>query len=123
MKGNVPAGAKRITNFGDLMGGWKAYMFGAGQEWLFNATIDAGQNGAQAVFDWFYVHSDSTGEGHEDTAPNSTFTGSWENASLDAVGSGRLTLVAFWQQDGHQYATGSFIWPDGGQCTIALVRP
>ena len=42
---------------------------------------------------------------------------------LDATGSGRITLTAFWEQDGHQYATGSFIWPSGETDTIALVRP
>jgi hypothetical protein len=42
---------------------------------------------------------------------------------LDAMGSGRITLTAFWEQDGHQYATGSFMWPSGETEVIALVRP
>ena len=40
-----------------------------------------------------------------------------------AMGSGRITLTAFWEQDGHQYATGSFMWPIGETEVIALVRP
>ena len=91
-------------------------------EWLLNVTIDAGQSGATVEFDWYYLRSNGK-DVREDSTPNSSFKGTWKNNSLDATGSGRLTIVAFWQQGDHQYATGSFIWPDGGTSNIALVRP
>lgn len=122
-KGNVPAGATRIVELGSLTGGWKAYMFGASMEWLLNANIDVGQSAVSIMLDWYYVRDGETGESFEDTTPNSTFSGPFDGGMLDATGPGRVTLAAFWEQDGHQYAVGSFVWPDGEQCTIALVRP
>lgn len=121
--GNVPAGATRILDVGSITGGWKAYMFGGNMEWLLNANIDVGQSAMSIMLDWFYVHDGATDEGFDDTTPNSVFSGEFDGGMLDATGSGRITLAAFWEQDGHQYATGSFVWPDGTQCTIALVRP
>ena len=122
-KGNVPAGAKRIVELGSVTGGCKAYLFGGNMEWLLNANIDVGQSEVSIMLDWFYAHNGETGEGFEDTTPNSTFSGPFDGGMLDAVGPGRVTLAAFWEQDGHQYAVGSFMWPDGELYTIALVRP
>ena len=51
------------------------------------------------------------------------FTGAFDGGMLDVSGSGRITLTAFWEQDGHQYATGSFMWPSGETEVIVLVRP
>ena len=37
---------------------------------------------------------------------------------------GRIADFTYWREDDrHQYATGSFIWPSGETDTIALVRP
>ena len=122
-KGNVPSGATRILELGSLTGGWKAYMFGGNMERLLNANIDVGQSEVSIMLDWFYVHDGETDKGFEDTTPNTTFSGAFDGGMLDAVGPGRVTLAAFWEQDGHQYAVGSFMWPDGEVHTIALVRP
>ena len=122
-KGNAPAGAARITDFGKLTGGWKAYMYGGNLERLLNVSIDAGQSGAQVTLDWYYIRDNKQDKVFEDTTPSSSFTGSFDGGMLDATGSGRITLTAFWEQDGHQYATGSFMWPSGETEVIALVRP
>jgi hypothetical protein len=121
MKGNAPSDSKRIADFGVLKGGWKCYIVGD-MEWLANADIDAGQSGASVAIDWYYLR-DASGDAHEDSTPTSTFTGTFDGGILDATGSGRVTIAAFWEKDGHQYATGSFIWPSGETCTVALVRP
>ena len=121
MKGNAPADARRIVDFGALRGGWKCYIVGD-MEWLANAAIDAGQSGAIIAIDWYYLR-DASGDAYEDTTSTSTFTGSFDGGMLDATGSGRVTIAAFWEKDGHQYATGSYIWPSGEIATIALVRP
>ncbi|MBQ6453393.1 MAG: zinc ribbon domain-containing protein [Coriobacteriales bacterium] len=120
-KGNMPVGVTPITNLGDVTGGWKAYLFGNGIEQLMNVDIQVGQSDVVMTFDWYYSRYD--GDAHEDDTPDSTFTGSWDDGWLDAVGPGRVTIVAFWEQDGVQYATGSFLWPDGGTGTILMVRP
>ncbi len=122
-KGNAPSGVKRITDFGTVMGSWKGYMHGGNLERLFNVTIDAAQSGATATFNWYYIRDNKAGKVYEDSAANSTFTGKFDGGMLDATGSGRLTLTAFWEQDGHQYATGSFMWPSGETEVISLVRP
>ena len=122
-KGNAPAGAARIVDFGKLTGGWKAYMYGGNLERLLNVTIDAGQSGAQVTLDWYYIRDNKQDKAFEDTTASSTFTGTFDGGMLDAMGSGRITLTAFWEQDGHQYATGSFMWPSGETEVIALVRP
>jgi len=122
-KGNAPAGAARITDFGKLTGGWKAYMYGGNLERLLNVTIDAGQSGAQVTLDWYYIRDNKADKIFEDTTASSTFTGAFDGGMLDVSGSGRITLTAFWEQDGHQYATGSFMWPSGETEVIVLVRP
>lgn len=122
-KGNAPAGVARITDFGKLTGGWKAYMYGGNLERLLNVSIDAGQSGAQVTLDWYYIRDNKQDKAFEDTTASSTFTGTFDGGMLDATGSGRITLTAFWEKDGHQYATGSFMWPSGETDTIALVRP
>ena len=121
MKGNVPADTKRIVDFGALMGGWKCYIVGD-MEWLANADIEAGQSGAAIAIDWYYIR-DASGNAREDTSSTSTFAGSFDGGMLDTTGEGRITIAAFWEKDGHQYATGSFMWPSGEISTIALVRP
>ena len=122
-KGNAPAGAARITDFGAVMGGWKAYMYGGNLERLLNVNIDAVQSGAQVTLDWYYIRDNKQDKAFEDTTANSTFTGKFDGGMLDATGPGRITLTAFWEQDGRQYATGSFMWPSGETEIIALVRP
>lgn len=106
-----------------MTGGWKGYIVGSGAERLMNADIQVAQSGVTVAIDWYYVRFGGSGNGSEDNTPNSSFKGTWSGNSLDATGSGRITLAAFWEKDGHQYATGSFIWPDGASATVALVRP
>ena len=122
-KGNAPAGAARIVDFGDVMGGWKAYMYGDNLERLLNVSIDAGQVGAVVTLDWYYIRDNKQDKVFEDTTASSAFTGAFDGGMLDATGSGRITLTAFWEKDGHQYATGSFMWPSGETEVIVLVRP
>lgn len=122
MKGNAPADAQRIVDFGALTGGWKGYIVGPNMEWLANADIEAGQAGATIAIDWYYIRA-ASGDVQEDTTPTSSFTGSFDGGMLDATGSGRITIAAFWQKGGRQYGVGSYMWPSGESATIALVRP
>lgn len=88
-----------------------------------NSDIEVGQAGVNLTIDWYYVRRGGSGDGQEDTTPTSAFTGTFDGGMLDATGSGRVTIAAFWQKDGHQYGVGSCIWPSGETSTIALVRP
>ena len=118
----MPSGAKRLTSLGDVTGGWKVYLYGGGMERLLSANIDVGQSAVTITLDWYYVR-DSTGKSFEDDTPNSKFSGKFDGGALEATGSGKINLATFWQQDGHQYAFGSFMWADGSISDIALVRP
>ena len=122
-KGNVPAGATRLTDLDAVTGGWKAYLYDSDMEWLLRVTIEAGQADVIAALDWYYLRPRDTGQSREDTTPTSFFSGTWDSGMLDAFGSGRVTLAAFWQQDGHQYAAGSLMWSDGNVSTLVLMRP
>ncbi len=107
-----------------MEGGWKGYVYGSDMEWLLNVRIDSVQGGVAVTLDWYYLRiGGASGEVRKDDAPDVLFSGSWSGGMLDATGSGRITIAAFWEKDGHQYATGSFIWPSGETGTIALVRP
>lgn len=122
-KGNVPAGATRLTDLDAVTGGWKAYLYDSDMEWLLHVTIEAGQSDVTTALDWYYLRPRDTGQSREDATPTSFFSGTWDSGMLDASGPGRVTLAAFWQQDGHQYAAGSLMWSDGNVSTLMLVRP
>ncbi len=123
-KGNVPDGATRLTGFADVEGGWKGYLYAGDMEWLLNAHIDSVQDGAAITIDWYYLRIGGvSGEVKKDDTADSLFNGAWADGQLDATGSGRVLVKAFWQQDDHQYAAGSFTWPDGETGTIILMRP
>ena len=122
-KGNVPAGATRLTDLDAVTGGWKAYLYDSDMEWLLHVTIEAGQSDVSTALDWYYLRPRDTGQSREDATPTSFFSGTWDSGMLDASGPGRVTLAAFWQQDGHQYAAGSLMWSDGNVSTLVLMRP
>ena len=123
-KGNVPDGATRLTGFADVEGGWKGYLYSGDMEWLLNARIDSVQDGAAITIDWYYLRIGGvSGEVKKDDTADSLFNGAWVDGELDATGSGRVLVKAFWQQDDHQYAAGTFTWPDGETGTIILMRP
>jgi len=123
-KGIVPEGATRLTGFEDVEGGWKAYLYSGDSEWLLNTRFDSVQDGAAVTIDWYYLRIGGVSEEvREDDTPDELFNGSWSGGTLDATGSGRITIAAFWEKDGRQYATGSFMWSSGETGTIALVRP
>jgi hypothetical protein len=123
-KGNVPDGATKLTGFADVEGGWKGYLYAGDMEWLLNARIDSVQDGAAITIDWYYLRIGGvSGEVRKDNTADSLFNGAWADGQLDATGSGRVLVKAFWQQDDHQYAAGTFTWPDGTTGTIILMRP
>lgn len=123
-KGNVPDGATRLTGFADVEGGWKGYLYAGDMEWLLNARIDSVQDGGAITIDWYYLRIGGvSGEVKKDDTADSLFNGAWADGQLDATGSGRVLVKAFWQLDDHQYAAGTFTWPDGTTGTIILMRP
>ena len=122
--GVVPSSATELKKFADVKGGWKAYVFGNGMERLCNVSISGKKDSAKLTVDWNYVHDTDTDKGKEDDTPDSKFEGDWESGlGLEVLGAGRIALTDFWEENGHQYGMGSFMWPSGETDTILLVRP
>ena len=123
------ADAETITNLGEVLGDWKAYILYDPErtgdeacEMLFNLKIDAGQNNIELLCDWYYIRYFKDEEpSYEDN--DSTFRGSWNEGSIDASGPGTLHISGFYERDGRQYALGSMTAKDGTPADLVLKRP
>ncbi len=122
-KPTPPADATTLTQFGDIAGEWKAYMYGGGTERLFNVSIGGTSGSILMDFDWDKIYDRNTGKTSDDNSGESLFKGALAGSALEATGSGKVTLTNFWEANGHQYATGTFMWPSGEVENVALVRP
>lgn len=130
LQGVLPDGAERMTASKYVCEGWKCYLYGdpdglyvAMMERFANVYINDSNGYIELLVDWFYVFDGSTGEGFEDSTPDSSFTGVWSDGRLDVLGSGSITLTDFYYLDGCEYAIGTMLWPDGTPLFVALVRP
>ena len=130
MRGILPAGAERLTNFEEVEGGWKMYIiddpydeYGSDVERFCRCAIGEDANGKGIGIRWDYVFEYFEGPGVEDDTPDTFFYGTWEDGCLDALGPGRVTITDFWYLDEHEYAVGTMIWTDGTPAAVFLVRP
>ena len=111
-----------------LEGGWKAYLRGNGEmdndvERYLNAEIHTVGSTGKVTLNWWYVFFPSEGSSFEETG-SSTFTGTWDGATLCAASSsGNLELTRFGTFGSTQYAIGTFLWPSGEADHLALMRP
>lgn len=124
MAGMVPEGSTELMDLSSVAGGWKAYMFGSGMERFCNANIEGSGQNATMTFKWGTAYDGATGQSHEDNTPDTVYKGTFSYGMFDSHDmSGNLTMSMFWENKGHQYATGLFQWPSGEYDTVALVRP
>ena len=93
-------------------------------ERFLNADISGTEENVTLTLDWYYIYLGDEDRGYDEDAPDSVFTGK-KNAdgTITAVGPGTLTLRQCVSRDGHQYAVGSLMWPDGIVSHVALARP
>ena len=131
MNGNAPAEPAAISDFSQVQGGWKAYIYtysvpgneySQSSEELLNVYVGGSEEKATLVFDWYYTRLES-GESHENGQPDTLYSGAWEGGTLDALGVGSVRLTKFWEEGGRQYAIGRVGWPDAADATIGMVRP
>ena len=128
---NLTASAIKLTDFDAVKGGWKAYILDdpagkrsqSSMEHFANINISGKPSDAKTTIDWIYLTLSDEGEGHDDTSPNSVFSGEWSNGTFTGIGSGKLTLKDFYFENGKEYGVGAYIWPDGVESIVALVRP
>lgn len=131
MGGNAPAEPAAISDFSQVQGGWKAYIYtysvpgneyAQSSEELLNVYVGGSEKKATLLFDWYYTRLES-GESHENGQPDARYLGTWEGGTLEALGVGSVRLAKFWEEGGRQYAIGHIDWPDAMDAAIGMVRP
>ena len=95
INGSLPAGSDRLTNFDELIGGWKAYIiddlngqYGSGIERLCNVNFSKDPNGNGMTFNWAYVYNTKTDESNTDYASPTAFYGNMQNGRFYGSGKG-----------------------------------
>lgn len=114
----------KINKFSAIKGGWKAYMVtdpknkrDSYREDYMNIKISGSAKKATVTFRWnTYVN------GKKVKTKNTKFTGKWKNNKIIAKGEGKVTLKAFYLDGKKEYATGTYMWPDGVKANIGLKR-
>ncbi len=132
MKRGKPDGVRTLSTLDEISGSWKAMVFldpsnrNAEKAQTFaTLTIDGSSNERIKIhlrryFTHFFNGNEIMDESSE--APD-FFSARWKSGQLIASGVGSFILTAFWEQDGKQYAIGTFSTQDGISSTMALVRP
>ena len=118
-----------IRDLGEVLGEWKAYILhdpynktGESCEMLFNADIEAEQDGISILCDWYYIRYFKDDEpSYQDN--DSHFSGTWDNGSIYAEGPGTMELKEFRRRGESQYAFGVMTSRDGTRGIIVLARP
>ena len=127
----MPRNVSTLTTLDDVQGGWKALFFqdpknkyGVKAYTLANVII-AGA-GSDLTFTIkrhntrFLTNNEKIDEEKES---DDVFQAKWTGGKLNASGAGSLTITSFWEQDGKQYAIGTFDSPDGIPVSLGMVRP
>ncbi len=125
-----PKGANSIADFSAITGSWKVLFFqdpknkyGVKAYTYANVTIDGSAEKLTYSIKRHSTRFLTTNETVKETDVDDVFNGKWKSGKLTASGAGSLTISAFWQQNGKQYATGTFDSPDGMPVSIGMVRP
>ena len=123
------ADAARITDPGEVLGEWKAYilydpenMTEESCEMLFKLNISVGQYDIELLCDWYYSRYFSKEEPEYEEG-STHYRGSWDNGAISATGSGTMNLNGFYEKDGRQYGLGTMNSKNGVPAVIVLVRP
>lgn len=129
-KGSLPDDIDRL-GFDEVTGSWKAYIitdpevkYDSMTESFLNASVSGSEDNVEITLDWNYTYINSEGSGYDDNSPDSVFTGAWSDGSVkDATGAGKISIDTFYYENGHEYAVGSMMWPDGIPAVVFFSRP
>ncbi len=131
MRRGKPSGVKILSDISEISGSWKAFLFldpsnkyDCKAHTLGTITID-GTNEKVKLYlkrysTRFFSDNETLNEANE--APDA-FSARWSAGKLNASGVGSMTITDFWEQDGKQYAIGTFSAQDGIPASLAMVRP
>lgn len=127
----MPRGVVTLTTLDDVQGGWKALFFqdpknkyGVKAYTLANIIIAGSASELTFTIKRHNTRFLTTNECiDEEKELDDVFSARWDNGKLNASGAGSLTITSFWEQDGKQYAIGTFDSPDGIPVSLGMVRP
>ncbi|MCR5636789.1 MAG: hypothetical protein K6F76_06410 [Clostridiales bacterium] len=123
--------AVRINDFSAITGGWKAHFITDPEnrsdsyyEDYLNISISGIEQSVNVAFAWYTRYLPSIDD-YIDVSDNvTTFFGSFSDGSITAsdTGMGKVEFTDFWFDNGKEYATGIYTWPDGVVGYIGLSR-
>ena len=117
----IPQDARTITDFREIAGSWKVLLrydvpedSGGSTVELLNYTVSGDEASAAVTADRYKILPAGEGEWlSEEEAEDEVYTGSWNDGSLLAAGSGEIRITVFYEYDGRQFGAGQFLTPDG----------
>lgn len=126
-----PKTANALTTLEDVQGGWKALFFqdpknkyGLKAYSLTNVIIAGSGSDLTFTVKHHSTRFLATNEKiNEENEFDDVFKAKWNNGKLNASGTGSLTITSFWEQNGIQYAIGTYDSPDGIPVSLGMVRP
>lgn len=131
MKAGKPNGVKTLSSLSDISGSWKAFLFldptnrnGEKAQTFGTVTFDGTNERIKVYLKRYYTHFFNDNENMDESseAPD-FFSARWKAGQLIASGVGSFIITDFWEQDGKQYAIGTFSTQDGITASMGLVRP
>lgn len=131
MKAGKPNGVKTLSSLSDISGSWKAFLFldptnrnGEKAQTFGTVTFDGTNERIKVYLKRYYTHFFNDNENMDESseAPD-FFSARWKAGQLIASGVGSFVITDFWEQDGKQYAIGTFSTQDGITASMGLVRP
>ena len=130
----IPAGVETITQRELLEGDWMMYMVtdpyyktNSYSERYLNANIHLEDDGKSVSInlDWWMMNYG--GESVDESVyGDEKFTGSYDESNCMVTQSSAynsLTLTDYWKRGKNQFILGTFMWNDGSEGLVALVRP
>ncbi len=127
----IPQNAQIITDKAKICGGWKCFIEhdpldkcqeAAAKYALINIVIKG--DDVKLCLDPLRIKFAREADFRDLTKyGDEIFTGKWKNGTIYVVGPGNIHLTKFYSLNGHQFALGSGVLPDGRQENYALVRP
>ena len=128
--------AYRLTDYDDIIGGWKGYMcydfnntyadnpWGGPVVFLVHAEISGDEASPEIYFEWLRYRNTSDGD-EGDLTTKGVFNCENRGNVIDGKleNGWRIKLEHFCWMDGQEYATGRMRAADGGACILALFRP
>ena len=131
-KTSSPSSGTRMTDFGSVVGYWRAVMISdpenISEDGLFtdyfNVEIAGSKSETRVIFNWNQRIMSKTGKVEDFMSVRGGHDGSFSGGAITASGNNNtITLTDFWTDGSTQYAFGKYTWNDGIEGYIGLIRP